>query len=441
MIVHSAYPQRLLAAVRLPNGATDLASEVAYLDEKVVPLADDFQRYQREDGSVEPRHTTAADEMLTVLRDALASSVLFSARSRDAFDQDLTRWRAAGLDSPPHFDASRDAIEGPDDKELCLFAGPAFMPNSGTRAPLFQLVLIMRDEPGSLDQIRIDYPHTESACQSTRVLTGSRHARETQCVVLFPENVPAATPVIRQKFAWFFMNKHVPTYQWTMTRIHERCGTNLFAEGEPLAAPLLDDEGMYDTRCCWAHLHEHHHQVGPRPLARNLALKTRAYTGMLEEMKVDCQSVQACLADPSIPYRWEVVEFVLLDRLFRYPCADDAERNDDAGAGILLGTWLLRHDAMRSSGGQTQLASRAATGRAIDSLVREILALEELDDDAYQAAAKDFTLSVLDPPERDGDLFAKPADWRSSMFTDASYAVSRLWAAGQPRRLPSTESR
>ena len=419
MNVHYAYPQRLLDSVRLPSAATDLISEVAYLDDTVAPLIDDFQRYQRADGSVEPSHRGAADVALTALRDALHGSALFPARSRDAFDHDLAKWRAAGLDSVPLFDASRDAIEGPGDKELSLFAGPAFMPNSGTRAPLFQLVLIMRDEPESLDEVRRTYPHLQSACQSTRVLTGSRHAREGQCVVLFPENVLASSAVIRQKFAWFFMNKHVPTYQWTLDRIHERCGGNLFAEGDPLASPQLDHEGVYDTRCCWAHLHEHHHQVGPRPLARNLALKTQAYTGLLEEMKVDCQSVQACLRDATIPYRWEVIEFVLFDRLFRYPCADDAERNDDSGAGILMGTWLLRHGVVTPAGdGRVQLASRAEAGRAIDELVGEILALEELDEAAYTKGSREFTLSVLDPPEQDGDLFAKPADWLCSVFAD-----------------------
>lgn len=416
MAVHSAPPQGLPATAKLPSDVTDLPGEVAHLNGQVVPLIHELQGYQREDGSVDPRHLADADAALSALRAELHASALFPARSRQALDHDLAAWRAAGLESPPRFDAVRDAIEGPGDKELTLFAGPAFMPNSGTMGPLFQLVLVMRDEPGALSGVRQAYPHMESACQSTRVLAGSRQATEGQCVVLFPENVPAHSPVIRQKFAWFFMNKHIPTYQWTLDRIRERCGDNLFAEGDPLASPRLDPDGMYDTRCCWAHLHEHHHQVGPRPLASNLALKTQPYTGLLEEMKVDCQAVAACLRDETIPYRWEVFEFVLFDRLFRYPTGDDALSNDDAGAGVLLGTWLLRHDVLRDRDGQVRLASRAETVHAVDELVSEVLALEELDKDDYQRAAKEFTLSVLDPPARDGDQYAKPADWLSSVF-------------------------
>jgi Family of unknown function (DUF6421) len=419
LVVHAIYPQRLLDAVKLPSADTDLPGELARLDGRIVPLVHELQRYQRADGSVEPRHAAAAAAALAVLRDELRGSALFPERSQQAFDHDLAKWRSAGLESPPRFDASRDAIEGPADKELAMFAGPAFMPNSGTNAPLFQLVLIMRDEPGSLHSVRESYPHHDSACQSTRVLTGSRHAREGQCVVLFPENIPASSEVTRQKFAWFFMNKHIPTYQWTLARIRERCGDSLFAEGDPLASPQLGADGMYDTRCCWAHLHEHHHQVGPRPLARNLALKTQRYTGLLEELKVDCQSVQACLRDATIPYRWEVFELVLFDRLFRYPCGDDALSNDDAGAGVLLGTWLLRHGVLNQSAGRPRLASRAETVRAVDELVGEILAAEELAEAAYPKTAEAFALSVLDPPEQPGDLYAKPADWLASVFACA----------------------
>jgi uncharacterized protein DUF6421 len=416
MVVRSRYSPRLLDAIKLPCASTDLLSEVAHLDEEVTPLVHELQDYQRADGSVEPRHRGPAAQTLSALRDELHRSALFPQRSREAFDLDLATWRAAGLESPPKFDASRDAIDGPGDKELALFAGPANMPNSDTRSPLFQLVLIMRDEPDSLRSVRENYPHLESACQTTRVLTGSRQATTGQCVVLFPENIPAASKVARQNFAWFFMNKHIPTYQWTLAKIRERCGNSLFAAGDPLSSPQLDAEGMYDTRCCWAYLHEHHHQVGPRPLARNLALKTQWYTGLLEELKVDCQSTQVCLADVTMPYRWEVLEFVLFDRLFRYPCAGDALYNTDAGAGVLLGTWLLRTGVLKSGNGRAQLASRAQTVEAVDDLVAKILALEELDAESYSRQAEEFALSVLDPPARPGEQYAKPDDWLSSIF-------------------------
>lgn len=425
MVVQDMYSRRLLETVKLPSAETDLVFEAQRLESKAVPLVHELQDYQRADGSVEPRHHAAAAHALSALGGELRESALFPQRSLEAFNHDLEKWRGAGLESAPRFDASRDAIEGPDDKELALFAGPAFMPNSDTRAPLFQLVLVMRDEPGSLRGVREDYPHPESACQMIRVLTGSRQAKDGQCVVLFPENIQASTKITRQKFAWFFMNKHIPTYQWTLAQIRERCGDNLFAEGEPLASPKLDAEGIYDTRCCWAHLHEHHHQVGPRPLASNLSLKTQWHTGLLEELKVDCQSLQACLRDTAMPYRLEVFEFVLFDRLFRYPTAGDALNNCDAGAGVLLGTWLLRHGALTASGGRVQLASRAEAVRAVDALVGEILALEELDEAAYTKGAESFVLSMLDPPTRPDEQYAKPADWLSSVFaTEAGIAAN-----------------
>lgn len=416
MVVQDTFSQRLLETVKLPSAETDLITQARRLEDKAVPLVHQLQDYQRADGSIEPRHREAAAQALSALRDELCDSALFGESSLEALDYDLGEWRRAGLDSPPRFDVSRDLIEGPADKELALFAGPAFMPNSDTRSPLFQFLLVMRDEPQSLASVRENYPHPESACQMIRVLTGSRHAKDGQCVVLFPENILASTKVTRQKFAWFFMNKHIPTYEWTLAQIRERCGDSLFAEGEPLASPKLDADGIYDTRCCWAHLHEHHHQVGPRPLAHNLALKTQWHTGTLEELKVDCQSLQACLRDTAMPYRLEVIEFVLFDRLFRYPTAVDALSNSDAAAGVILGTWLLRHGALKVSDGRAQLVSRADTVRAVDALVSEILALEELDEATYTKEAERFALSVLDPPARVGEQYVKPADWLSSVF-------------------------
>jgi hypothetical protein len=428
MAVPDRYSQRLLELVKLPSAGTDLITEARRLDVQAVPLVHELQGYQRPDGSIEPLQHKAAAQAMSALRDALRDSALFPRASLAALDHDLERWRAAGLESPPRFDASRDAIEGPGDKELGLFAGPAFMPNSDTQAPLFQLALVMHDEPDSLRSVTKDYPHPDSACQMIRVLTGSRQARDGQCVVLFPENIPASTSVTRQKFAWFLMNKHIPTYQWTLARIRERCGDSLFAEGEPLASPKLDAEGIYDTRCCWAHLHEHHHQLGPRPLARNLGLKTQPYPGLLEELKVDCQSLQACLSDTAMPYRLEVFEFVLFDRLFRYPTAADALSNGDSGAGVLLGTWLLRHGAVQAADGRSQLVSRAETVRAVDALVAEILALEDLDETTYTKEVERFTLSVLDPPARSDEKYAKPADWLSSVFADVTGSNARAGA-------------
>jgi len=74
-----------------------------------------------------------------------------------------------------------------------------------------------------------------------------------------------------------------------------------------------------------------------------------------------------------MPYRREVLEFVLFDRLFRYPCAGDALYNTDAGAGVLLGTWLLRHGVLKASNGRVQLASREQAVEAVDALVATIV--------------------------------------------------------------------
>lgn len=390
----------------------NLKAEISLLTQRAVPYVHELQRYQRLGGSIDPQHRDAATAALRGLDDALGESALYPEHSREAFKQDVAAWQETDMQSAPRWDASRDAVKRPLDKELALYTGPANLPNAGSDRPLFQLMLVMRDEPDSLRGVRERYPRVESTCQLSRVVAGSTHSMQGQCVTLFPEHIPASNPVMEQNFAWFLMNKHIPMYQWALGQIRELCGENLFLEGDPLYSTELDDEGMYEARCCWGHLHEYYHQVGPRPFRSNREFKTQLYTGLLEELKVDLQTVQACIRDTDLPYRWEVLELMLFDRLFRYPRASDALTNDDSGAGVLLGTWLLRHGAVRSA-----LVSRAEVMRAIDELVDQILALEELEDgNDYVKGAEEFTVSMLAPPEKPGDLYSKPADWLSSMF-------------------------
>jgi hypothetical protein len=398
----------------------ELIEEITRVQDALVPIVHEIQDCQRDDGSVDPSQTKEAHDRLRAVAAELRTLKLATERSQDAaFEQDLAEWEAEGLETPPRFDASRDAIDGPADGELAMFVGPAYLANAETRSPLFQTVVIVRDEPAPLRILAERYPHPTNKCQSTRLLAGSRHAKGGECVVLFPENVPARTPVVRQRFAWFFMNKHVPVLRWSLDQVDRWCGDSLFGAGEEMATPALDRSGVYDTRCIWAYLHEYHHHNGPRPLATNLATKTQWYTGLLEELKVDCQSLQVCLADEQLPYRAETFEFVLLDRLFRYPQAADALVNSDAGAGVMLGTWLLRQGVVRGDGERAQLASRAEVVRAVDRLVDEIVALEKLDDSAYPEQAEAFALSVLDPPGSGDDRYAKPADWTASIFAKA----------------------
>lgn len=398
----------------------ELIEEITRVQDALVPIVHEIQDCQRDDGSVDPSQAEQALDRLRAVAAELRTLKLATEHAQDdAFERDLARWEAEGLETPPRFDASRDAIEGPADGELAMFVGPAYLANAETRSPLVQTVVIVRDEPAPLRILAERYPHPTNKCQSTRLLAGSRHAKGGECVVLFPENVPARTPVERQRFAWFFMNKHVPVLRWSLDQVGRWCGDSLFGGGEEMATPALDRSGVYDTRCIWAYLHEYHHHNGPRPLATNLATKTQWYTGLLEELKVDCQSLQACLADEQLPYRAETFELVLLDRLFRYPQAADALVNSDAGAGVVLGTWLLREGVVRGDGERAQLASRADVVRAADRLVDEIVALEKLDDTAYPEQAEAFALSVLDPPQSADDRYAKPADWTASIFAKA----------------------
>src|ERR1022692_5156538 len=77
LVAHSAYSRRLLESVKLPSAKTDLLGDVARLEGRALPLVHELQRYQRADGSVEPRRCGAATAALSALSGELGPRAPF----------------------------------------------------------------------------------------------------------------------------------------------------------------------------------------------------------------------------------------------------------------------------------------------------------------------------------------------------------------------------
>ncbi|WP_375664701.1 hypothetical protein [Bartonella sp. CL162QHHD] len=118
---------------------------------------------------------------------------------------------------------------------------------------------------------------------------------------------------------------------------------------------------------------------------KNLYIKLNWFTGLLEETKVDLITVRIMLQNH--PKFWkEITEFILLERIFRYPKDSDQHMTFDAATGILLFEILM---------------------------IADIEALEALDDDAYLAGAKDYIQNNLGKPQTSKSRFN---------FSTSSYA-------------------
>lgn len=382
---------------------------VEALSKRTIPLVNILRRRQRKDGSItEPTRKDRArlTELASAAGDALVA--LGRGSQADALHSDIDAWLRAGLECPPEFDTTRDSIVPPENGGLTVFVGPARMTNAEPPVKRgFEAFVARRREPASLGAIGSSFPHPKNICQSLQLITGSDGAVVGNCLVFFPENIPARSKLHGQSFAMFFYNK--------FRRIHETFAVPaaravLTADSLPWASAGLEPNICYEARATWGYLHDYFHHRGPRPFDEHMAVKLNWFVGLLEEIKVDSQTVLVC-ATGEVPLAAEQIDMILLERMFRYPLDPTAESVFDSGTGVLLFSWLREWGAITNVGDGRLRLSLDQTYRALAVLVRDIEAIEvsASTDDEYRAAAERFVRRYL-LPSNDGDRYAFTAD-------------------------------
>ncbi|SFD70617.1 DUF6421 family protein [Paracidovorax konjaci] len=384
-----------------------------------------FRQRQAFDGSI--AHPTQEDQ--AALRRIQATGTLLhsrygQARMVDAWERDIDAWLAAGLATPPCFDRVRDTYQPPPDGMDGLFIGPVITANGPPpRGYHLEFFIARREDPPEVSDLEWTYPHPKNKCESARLLAASAGFMEGNCIVFFPENVRAREKVSHQQYALFFFNKFQKIYEEiTVRNTASLIGPDL-AESWVGASRGMAPEDCYRARCVWGYLHDYYHHRGPMPLDTHLQLKLNWHAGLLEEIKVDSQVVLECL-DPRIAYGASVIEFVLLERLFRYPLQPDVQRNFDSGTGVFLFEWLAEHGAIAVDGARITAFDREAIYGALRSLVETIEALERCArGEDYKALARQFVHRYLHPPSQEGDRFDIPPRMRAVL--DAAHRPGR----------------
>jgi Family of unknown function (DUF6421) len=379
---------------------------------------DAFRAFQTADGVPAAQRSRAAEALqrAAVALGALAESGVAGRELADAFAADAREWTSDGLGPRPAFDRTVAAYRPPADGEATVFAGPTTTPNGPPpRAFRLECFWALREEPRELEPTLALLPHPKNICQSTRLLRGSAGLMTGNCIVFFPENVSTAEKPTSQHFALFFFNKFFRIYHAdTLDRVGR-----VTTLGD-LASAALPSRECYSARSAWGYLHDYFHHLGPRPLDRNLTLKMDFWVGLLEELKVDCQSALAAQAH-GLPFADELVEFILLERLFRYPFQPDALRNFDSATGFFLAAWLSARGAGLAPAGDGRRV-RVSLGEILDAvpaLVEEIEAIERIEaDEQYRAAAVEYARSLV-PEGDEGDRFGVPRRWPAELRADA----------------------
>lgn len=388
-----------------------LLGPVAIAAERASAEIDAFRALQDESGAV-----VGNLEAATLLLDSILDSVtqacngLGQEHFARALAADIANWKTTGIDRAPKFDRTRDAYVPPASGGPTLFAGPVLATNGpAPRGYFFELFLAWREEPHECDIISQKWPHPKNKCQSTRLITSSHGFSRGNCIVFFPENIAASTALTGQQYALFFFNKfHLIYNAQTMPEVKRLLDLNgSTSMKESWASAELNEASCYNARCVWGYLHDYFHHAGPRPFDEQLHVKLNWFAGLLEEIKVDAQTALLCM-EGDVPYGEAVLEFILFERMFRYPQQPDASRNFDSATGVLLYEWLRGCEAITSTPSGSLTIDRPKLSAGLESLVREVLALEsDPNDTRYKSRAKDFVRRFL-PESEVGARFSTP---------------------------------
>lgn len=380
-----------------------------YFEQEIIPYTTIIKAHQSKDGSI-IGDKFFIEKTLYQLNEKL--SYIYKATNNElmakAFEQDIQNWIKSGLEFKPDFINTLENLKAPNNKELVMFVGPVKCPNGPKPTGyFFEAIFAQRYEPQLLNEIEKLLPHPGSGCQSTKLITGSNGVIEGNCIVFFPENISTKEKINNQSFAVFFFNKFQKIW---MNETIQRA--NVLIDQSNWVSTTLTAEECYTVRSIWGYLHDYFHHKGPRPLNENLQSKMNFHSGILEEIKVDCESILT-LDKYSLPYKNELLEFVILERLIRYPGQPDALTNFDAGTGYFLFEWLIENgNSLKINKSENLEINFELMLEDITKLVEEIKTMEKIDDDeVYKKSSKALVMKYL-PSGKEGNRFSTPTRYR-----------------------------
>jgi hypothetical protein len=212
--------------------------------------------------------------------------------------------------------------------------------------------------------------------------------------------------------AYYFIDKFVDRFKrYTIPTIRRFWDTAMF--DQMLEA---DDETLYRMAAIWVWMHEYYHRKGYLPIPKYLKEKSTRNGGGAEELRADMLSILALsgIPDPD-PIIYQTIQYILAERLIRYPLQATPQENYDARSSVALFSYLSRHGVLTQADGRMIFDDgMPKLLRAIRSLSCRLSALEYrlLNDPARDKKA---TLrNVLPELACNGDTWEMPGIYRTA---------------------------
>jgi hypothetical protein len=193
-------------------------------------------------------------------------------------------------------------------------------------------------------------------------------------VAIFAENFRDAEVKPYHK-AYYLIEKFVDRFKsYTRPAIE--------AAWSPTAFPdviTADDDLLTRASAIWVHLHEYYHRTGYLPLPEHLKEKSSRNGAGAEELRVDILSILALLdLHANDPVLRASIQYILAERLIRYPLQAPPKENYDARSSVALFEYLQRHGVIGRKGGRFYfVGGYARLGEALRSILVNITALED----------------------------------------------------------------
>jgi|GEM_PF-1225805 len=381
--------------------------------QEIVTTVDLIRSRQSMDGSIQnPQHEDYifVNHLTEILKQGASYINELSPKLLAAILNDVTCWIQNGLERRPFFDSTLAAFEYPPDGGTFFFLAAMRATNGPQPEGLrIEIVYGIRQETSYLEEASRHTHGYIAPFQCIQLEKASEGFRSGNCIVLFPESVAAVNKVKKQGFALFFFSKFFEIYQnQTLPEIERLFGTGNNVIFESLKSKKISEAETYDARCLWGYYHDYVHHTGIRPLDKNLYIKQNWFTGLLEEVKCDLTVVR--LMQKSRPSFWmEIVEFVLFERIFRYPKNSEKNITFDAGTGILIFEIFFKNGVLKKCENGYLEFSPEGIEECINLIIADIEKLEQLPDEDYIAAAKIYVQKHLGLPNNHSERFNFPA--------------------------------
>jgi hypothetical protein len=192
-------------------------------------------------------------------------------------------------------------------------------------------------------------------------------------VAVFAENYRGAVIKEHHK-AYYLIDKFVLRFKnYTRQAIKSLWSPTAFAE-----IIDADDKLLTSASAIWVHLHEHFHRTGYLPLPGHLKTKSSRSGAGAEELRVDILSLLALIKLRSKePELRAAVQYILAERLIRYPLQASPQDNYDARSSVALFRYLSRHGVIATQGGRLYFkGGYDALEHALKSMAVKITAFE-----------------------------------------------------------------